>query len=731
MRALLLIPGMLGSMAWLHAQPAPLAPPAVPSVSFAPAVNYSIGGTPMALGAGDFNGDGHIDLAVLRDQPGGVDILLGGTNGGFRLAQTLPMPYYWMGCYQLVVGDLNSDGNLDLAITQTIPGAVRVFLGDGTGCFEAAETFAFANAPIALAVADFNDDGKPDLAFANADAGTQLGILIGTGDGTFRPLPPQPVGAGPGTLVVGDFDGDGNPDLVLRYPGQDRLSLLRGQGDGTFLPEERVEAKDSPVGVACGDFNGDGKLDLVTANWDGDSVSVFLGRGDGTFQTPTDYEAGNLPVVVAAADLNGDGHVDLVVGHHQGTELDVLLGTGAGTFLGPLTFRIGAGVRSLIIADLDGDGRPDIATVNLYDKTVSVLLNRTERGSAGPGTYQHLPSVVRQVQDQAGPTESGLRAIEKSLSDYRIDQWTTDKGLPQNTVQCLLQTQDGYLWVGIQSGLARSDGLGYTVFDRNTTPAFKSDNILCLAEGPDHTLWIGTSDGLVRFRNRTFSYFRTRLTPGDKHVWGLNASRSGSVWLVADAGLARFDGDHPTLLLGGAIATSVVEDDSGRLWLGGKSGLLQRPSGSTNYEAVFQTESPASLNAPNSLCRDSEGNLWFGNESGLWRWKDGRLKLYGAKQGLSPGIVSCIAPDNESGLWLAVGGHVNHFQKERIVRFESASVLPDTFVACVYPDREGNIWLGTAQSGLVRLAPRRLVTYTTRDGLVNDQVWVNLRRARE
>ena len=720
---LLLIGGVLAPVALLPAQKAAPIAHQVPSVSFASPVNYSIGGRPQSIAAADFNKDGHMDLAVLRDQPAAVDILLGQADGAFRLFHTVSMDY-WNGCHQLVTADLNHDGNLDLAITQGIPGAVRVFLGDGSGCFQPAESDTLAKDPYALEVSDFNGDGMPDLAFIDGDEGAQLRILTGERNGTLRPRTAQPVGSGLGTVVTGDVDGDGILDLVLPNGRQDHLNILIGQGDGTFLSEARVSARNSPLGTVCGDFNGDGKLDLATANWDGDSVGVFLGRGDGTFQGPIEYAAGNLPIIVAAADLNADGHLDLVVAHHQGAELDLLLGTGEGIFVGPAKLRAGAGVHSLTIADLNGDGRPDLATVNVFDKSVSVLLNNTERTPEGLVSSERLASAARHDHDGARPAVSGPRTLEKSLSEYRVDAWTTDRGLPQNTVQCLLQTQDGYLWVGTQNGLARYDGLRFTVFDRNNTPAFRSDNILCLAEGPDRTLWIGTSDGLVQRQNRAFVHVSPgMLSSGDAHVWGLHPSRSGNVWLASGGGLVRLGVESAALLPREVGVRSVLEDDCGRLWVGGDSGLRQRPAGSTNWEEVFQTEEVTVAHGASAVCQDRRGDVWFGNVSGLWRWRDGQFKLYGVKQGLSPGVVSSIAPDNENRLWVAVGGQVNRFHADQIVRLGSVEEATGAFVRCVYPDREGNVWLGTARSGLVRLSPRRLVTYTTRDGLIHDDVW--------
>ena len=423
--------------AWIRAGSAEPAVPA-PPVSFAPAVNYPVGGMPISIVAGDFNADGHMDLAVARYLSGGPVILLDNGDGTFRAADA--EPYCLIACYQLAVGDWNGDGNLDLALNDD-PGTVRIYLGKGDGQFEAVRILSVAGRPSRVVTADFNADGKADLVFANTFESNSLSILLGGRAATFQPVTRQPVGFEPGCLVPGDFNGDGELDLVTMSWSEDHFWLLPGKGDGTFLPAQCSQAHDSPVWAACRDFNGDGKLDLVTANMDGDAVSVFLGRGDGTFQSPTDYEAGNLPVFVAVADLNGDHHLDLIVAHDQGAELDVLPGLGDGTFQTPVSFKAGAGGRSVAIADFNGDGRPDLATANSLDGTVSVLMNTTGkagiaetpqsaiRGRKGPRSNLAPPSERFPRENIASTIGPPTRVCRKTQSNASSKRTTVISGL--------------------------------------------------------------------------------------------------------------------------------------------------------------------------------------------------------------------------------------------------------------------------------------------------------------
>jgi hypothetical protein len=243
-----------------------------------------------------------------------------------------------------------------------------------------------------VAVADFNGDGRPDLATANQFEGT-VSIVLGRGDGTFAAAPEVRVGGGPVSVAVGDFNGDGHVDLAVANQFGPTVSIRFGQGDGTFVAAPDIVVAFEPNSVAVGDFNGDSHLDLAMAGAKchddgcfGASLLIQLGRGDGTFEAAPDIELLDFgrAFSVAVGDFNRDGHADLVTTDAElGGGVWIRLGRGDGTFLAaPDVVDVGANPVSVTVGDFNTDGRQDVATANRGDNTVSILLGR------GDGTFQ-------------------------------------------------------------------------------------------------------------------------------------------------------------------------------------------------------------------------------------------------------------------------------------------------------------------------------------------------------
>jgi hypothetical protein len=313
--------------------------------TFKTAVSYGSGGyQSRSVAVADVNGDGKLDLLVTSccGAPGIVGVLLGNGDGTFQPVVTYDSGGNYP--LTVVVADLNGDGRPDLVVANASgsgngDGSVSVLLGNGDGTFQTAVSYdSGGNDANSVAVGDVNGDGKPDLLAVNACnssnncSGGLVGVLLGNGDGTFQPAVTYNSGGYGGLAVaVADVNGDGKPDLLVancagnngNCNGNDGVvGVLLGNGDGTFQTPVAYDSGGYDTNsVAVGDVNGDSKPDLICANDSSPvgTVGVLLGNGDGTFQPAVTYNSdsqqaiGSASLSLAVADVNGDGKPDLLV----------------------------------------------------------------------------------------------------------------------------------------------------------------------------------------------------------------------------------------------------------------------------------------------------------------------------------------------------------------------------------------------------------------------------------
>jgi hypothetical protein len=277
--------------------------------------------------------------------------------------------------------------------------------------FSAPVNYAAGPNSEAVVTADFNRDGRLDLAVANY-GGSTISILLGNGDGTFQAARTYTAPTYSHSLAVADFNGDGKLDLVSVDPVVGNVSVLLGNGDGSFQPAQNVPTVGSPpAAVAVGDFNADGKMDLAVPGYNAGTpgywywtyygyyyhsgtpptseVNVLLGNGDGTFAPSSSYNlGGDFVPAVAVGDLNGDGKADLAWADSSAGAVGVLLGNGDGTFTDAAqSLATDAGPNTVAASDLDGDGKADLVTGNA-NHSASVLLGN------GDGSFQAAQNYV-------------------------------------------------------------------------------------------------------------------------------------------------------------------------------------------------------------------------------------------------------------------------------------------------------------------------------------------------
>ena len=376
---------------------------------FGPKSDFATGSEPRSVTSADFNADGKPDLAVANRDSNSVSVLLGNGSGGFG-----PKTDFTTGSgpFSVTSADFNADGKPDLAVANFISNNVSVLLGDGSGGFGPKTDFTTGTSPYSVTSADFNADGKPDLAIANGIS-SSVSVLINTTatDATtpsFGPKTDFTTGSSPFSVTSADFNADGKPDLAVANRDSNSVSVLLGNGSGGFGPKTDFTTGSAPYSVTSADFNADGKPDLAVANFNSNSVSVLLGDGSGGFGPKTDFTTGPSPNSVTSADFNADGKPDLATSNFN-SNVSVLLGDGSGGF-GPETdFTTGSTPFSVTSADFNTDGQPDLAVTSFFS-TVSILLNQSPAQADGNFT---APST--------SPEGAGSRPESTAVGDFNRD----------------------------------------------------------------------------------------------------------------------------------------------------------------------------------------------------------------------------------------------------------------------------------------------------------------------
>src|SRR5581483_9414736 len=373
---------------------------------FGASSDFNVGTGPIAAAVGDFNADGKPDLVIANANSNDASMLLN-TNTATPISQpefvsgnkltTGPALNLTEAPDQIVTADFNNDGIPDLAVLNNL-GAVSVFLGNGTGSFGFPSNITTNGGANYVAVGDFNGDGNLDIAAGheqNTLTSTTISIMLGTGTGTFGPSTDFNAGKSVFAIAVGDFNQDGKIDLATADLQRGSVEILLGNGNGRFGFPNSFSASDGPISIAVADFNGDGKQDLVVGDAVDQKISILIGSGTGTFGLPTFSSTNNASSVIASGDFNGDGKLDVAVPNRSDGTVSVILGTGTGTFGSPITFLSGGGPAAVGVGDFNRDGLLDLVVANSIDDNVSVLLG------ANPGPDSNLGII--QINGGANP----------------------------------------------------------------------------------------------------------------------------------------------------------------------------------------------------------------------------------------------------------------------------------------------------------------------------------------
>ena len=325
-------------------------------------------------------------MVVLCAENRTLTVFSGRGSGQFDVANGSPLllPYP---PHEIVIGDMNQDGNPDLVVGSHDSYVIMVLTGDGKGNFDTARsssvTMRGGSHPHThgLGIADLNGDGYSDIVTANS-SDNDISVMFQNGSGSFLPASGSPfaVGRSPYPLTIGDVNNDSHPDIVSTstHSSSRALTLLLGDGRGNLIRRDIPLRTANPWFVAIGDINKDRFADLVMTHSERSELTVLTGSQDGTFTevSGSPFNLRSSAWHVAIADVNGDTNPDVLAAANGGVRL--MSGDGKGHFV-PATgspFLTGKGTWHLAICDVDVDGRPDVVTSNLESKNVSVLLGR-------------------------------------------------------------------------------------------------------------------------------------------------------------------------------------------------------------------------------------------------------------------------------------------------------------------------------------------------------------------
>jgi len=317
---------------------------------------------------------------------------------------------------------------------------------------------------------------------------------------------------------------------------------------------------------------------------------------------------------------------------------------------------------------------------------------------------------------------------DKTITQYSIQVWNMEAGLPGNDIFAIRQTQEGYLWLGTQDGLVRFDGIDFEVFNRENTPQLKDNVIRALCQDGNGVLWIGTtSGGLTCYEEGEFTHYPIKEHNALHDIRAIEEDRWGNLWIGSlSKGLTCLNnGQFTTYTTSEGLPDNKVrfmhKDGNRDIWLATEAGIVKilKPGHFQPYPS--QASVPFLKTA--CLYREEANELWIGTGQGLFRIKNNMIKAYGVDAGLPHPIVTYLYQDSMKNLWVGTdGGGLTRMTQGEFSTLPGGGGLEDGHVYSIYEDGEGSLWVGTVGGGLHQLRDSKFTIYSTREGLSHDYI---------
>jgi diguanylate cyclase (GGDEF)-like protein len=313
---------------------------------------------------------------------------------------------------------------------------------------------------------------------------------------------------------------------------------------------------------------------------------------------------------------------------------------------------------------------------------------------------------------------------QRAISQYASRLWTTDHGLPQNTVTAIRQTRDHFLWLGTKAGLTRFDGVRFDVFDAGNTPELPDSWITSLLEDQKGRLWIGSWLGLTVYESGHFRRIR-EIERFSTTVLSILEARSGDLFFGTVRGLVRYDGqgfqafDERSGLAPGYVR-DLAEDTSGALWIATEGNGVVRFDGKAFR--TYTTRDGLPSDDVWTLLVDRQGELWVATYQGLARRRGERFTSYAEAPGMPRRDLRALFEDREGNLWIGARGGVTRVNGDRSTSLRTERGLAEQVVTAFAADRDGSFWVGT-DNGLWRLTPRPFSVWGRTEGMARDVIW--------